>query len=349
MSLGLLRIYGRCCGTAARAPTTGTGRQVQTRARPSVAVKQEDVVPVFRRAADFPDRTALLDVRGNFTYATLFAYARELALRLQRQHAPAIGDRILFLTPNDATHVVAQWAIWMAGCVAVPLAHSSPPAMFEYYCRDAGAKLIVCTPEHQETMHRVAASCRRPLLVIDGDLEERGVPKEAADMEDGMSPQFYNKKGALIIYTSGTTGSPKGVVLSHKNLVSQVSCLVDAWKWSKEDAILHTLPLNHVHGIVNALLCPLYVGAKCHMMAKFDAYDVWSALLGLNTVPVSRRITVFMAVPTIYSKLCTVYDEVFSKDPKMAERIKTTLKSKFRLMVTAHARRSVSAINLCRF
>lgn len=127
--------------------------------------------------------------------------------------------------------------------------------------------------------------------------------------------------------------------------MSQVSCLLDAWKWSKDDAILHTLPLNHVHGIVNALLCPLYVGAKCQMMPKFDAYDVWSALLSLNVPPAGRKITVFMAVPTIYSRLCVVYDKVFSKDVKMAERLKSTLKTKFRLMVSGSSPLPVQLYN----
>lgn len=53
-----------------------------------------------------------------------------------------------------------------------------------------------------------------------------------------------------------------GVLLSHTNLNAQVNSLKTAWEWTDKDVILHTLPLNHIHGIVNALLCPLHAGAR---------------------------------------------------------------------------------------
>lgn len=128
-----------------------------------------------------------------------------------------------------------------------------------------------------------------------------------------------------------------GVLLSHKNIVCQTTCLIDAWKWTEKDTLLHTLPLHHVHGIVNALLCPQYIGAKCIMLPKFDSNTVWAYLLGINTNPDDRRISVYMAVPTIYSKLINEYQKVFSGDSKMVEYIRTTLKNRVRLMVSGSA------------
>nr|XP_023016110.1 acyl-CoA synthetase family member 3, mitochondrial [Leptinotarsa decemlineata] len=128
-----------------------------------------------------------------------------------------------------------------------------------------------------------------------------------------------------------------GVVLSHKNLQFQISTLVDAWKWSSNDVILHTLPLHHVHGIVNALLCPLHIGAKTIMLKKFNANNVWSYLLGINAKPEDRKISVYMAVPTIYNKLIEEYDRVFKADNKMVEYIRNTMKNKIRLMVSGSA------------
>lgn len=112
--------------------------------------------------------------------------------------------------------------------------------------------------------------------------------------------------------------------------------MIDAWKWNSNDTILHTLPLHHVHGIVNALYCPLYIGAKCVMVPKFDSTVVWSYLLGINATP-DRKVSVFMAVPTIYTKLIEEYKKVFSNDTKMCEYIKNTLKTKIRLMVSGSA------------
>ena len=77
-----------------------------------------------------------------------------------------------------------------------------------------------------------------------------------------MPASFYQQANAMILYTSGTTGKPKGVLLSHVNIDAQVRSLVSYWSWSPADTIVHTLPLYHTHGIINALLCPLYVGAR---------------------------------------------------------------------------------------
>lgn len=126
-------------------------------------------------------------------------------------------------------------------------------------------------------------------------------------------------------------------MISHKNLQSQITTLVDAWKWSPNDVLLHTLPLHHVHGIVNALLCPLYIGAKTIMLKKFNANTVWSFLLGITAQPDDRKTNVYMGVPTIYYKLVDEYHKVFKDDPKMVEHIKNTLKNKVRLMISGSA------------
>jgi malonyl-CoA/methylmalonyl-CoA synthetase len=88
--------------------------------------------------------------------------------------------------------------------------------------------------------------------------------------EFSMPTSFYQQANAMILYTSGTTGKPKGVLLSHANVDSQVRSLITSWAWSPADVIVHTLPLYHTHGIVNALLCPLYVGARYPMFEIFN-------------------------------------------------------------------------------
>ncbi|RXG67396.1 putative ligase [Armadillidium vulgare] len=74
--------------------------------------------------------------------------------------------------------------------------------------------------------------------------------------------QKLKESPALIVYTSGTTGPPKGAVLTHRNIDAQVRSLSEAWEISSKDVMLHCLPLHHIHGIVNALVCPLAYGAS---------------------------------------------------------------------------------------
>ncbi len=105
----------------------------------------------------------------------------------------------------------------------------------------------------------------------------------------------------MILYTSGTTSRPKGVVMTHATIEAQVTTLVRAWAWSEQDRILLTLPLNHVHGIINVLTCALWAGAICEMLPRFDADAVWTRIA-------SGEVTLFMGVPTMYAKLIAAWE-----------------------------------------
>lgn len=104
--------------------------------------------------------------------------------------------------------------------------------------------------------------------------------------------------GALIIYTSGTTGKPKGAVSTHAIINAQASVLVKSWYWTSSDRIHHILPLHHIHGIVNALVTPLLIGATVEMHQKFVTEQVWERWSNTDLPP----LTVFMSVPTVYCK-----------------------------------------------
>ncbi|KAJ8934124.1 hypothetical protein NQ314_013583 [Rhamnusium bicolor] len=293
--------------------------------------------PVFRNAQIFADRVALRDSIASYTYGNIFMSANELSKEITKLVNGRTNERIVFLCPNDANYVISLWAIWMSGQIAVPLSPLHPKNILLYYANDTSSKLLITTPHYADLMHRVSRNTHSRLHILDDKLKLNCAQKIAQtqrDLEGGRPLEFYDNNDALILYTSGTTGSPKGVVLSHKNLQCQITTLLDAWKWTSNDVLLHTLPLHHVHGIVNALLCPLYIGAKTIMLKKFNANTVWSYLLGIGAKPDDRKITVYMAVPTIYSKLIEEYKRVFKDDAKMVEYIRNTLKSKIRLMVS---------------
>ena len=89
--------------------------------------------------------------------------------------------------------------------------------------------------------------------------------------------------------------------------------MLGTWAWARDDVILHVLPLHHIHGVVNCLLCPLSIGATVKMLPKFDAAEVWHLLLA-EDIDQDKGVNVFMAVPTIYVKLIQKYDELGLKD-----------------------------------
>jgi len=122
----------------------------------------------------------------------------------------------------------------------------------------------------------------------------------AAAVEGAVFTPDYPTRAAdaaMICYTSGTTGKPKGAVITHRNLVSNTVALHKVWQWTDRDVLLHVLPLFHVHGLGVALHGSLYAGSTTLMHERFDPARVWQAIA-------EEKCTMFMAVPTIYQRLC---------------------------------------------
>src|SRR4029077_19334523 len=99
---------------------------------------------------------------------------------------------------------------------------------------------------------------------------------------------------AAIVYTSGTTGRPKGAMLTRANLTANAAALVEAWRFTGRDVLLHALPLFHIHGLFAAINTVLASASSLLLLPKFDAATV------LRLLP---EATVFMGVPTHYTRL----------------------------------------------
>jgi len=174
----------------------------------------------------------------------------------------------------------------------VPLAVSHPPPELEYTIGDSDASVVVVHPDFAAAMQAVHLPPAVRTITTD---EAVGTAPRS------LLPGVAAGRRAMIVYTSGTTGKPKGAVTTHANIAAQVTSLVTAWEWRAKDWILLVLPLHHVHGIVNVLTCALWAGARCEMLAKFDAERVWDRIA-------AGDLTLFMAVPTIYGKLITAWE-----------------------------------------
>lgn len=248
---------------------------------------------LFRRARGFADRTAVIDRDGRWSYGELLDRAESVARHLVA-HGIQRGDRVAYLVEPGFGYVAAQWGIWMAGGIAVPLAISHPAPELTYTLEDSGAAVAIASATASERLTPVAATVGIPLLHLDDLLADAP--------SDVPLPDVPESAGAMILYTSGTTSRPKGVVSRHETIRAQVATLVDAWGWTEDDHILLVLPLHHVHGIINVLTCALWSGARCTMHRGFDAEAVWGEIE-------SGDLTLFMAVPTVYSKLIGAWEE----------------------------------------
>lgn len=245
-----------------------------------------------------------------YSYGQLLKDSASLAKTLNGG-LPLMGERVGILFQPSYEFLTAIYATWRLGGCPVPLCPSHPEAEMEYFLQESQATHLVLSPDFKEQVQPILTRHRglTPYLVepflCDVSLA-RQRPLEDWECE---CVRLQDSDRGLILFTSGTTGPPKGVVSTHGNLRSQITVLLQAWEWSKNDRILNPLPLHHVHGLVNIVFCALASGATCEFAGKFDPKSVWDAFARQ-----SKKLTLFMAVPTIYSKLIIYYESLKDKE-----------------------------------
>ncbi|MBF6162087.1 AMP-binding protein [Nocardia cyriacigeorgica] len=242
-----------------------------------------------RRAAQQPAAPAVADDATELDNAGFLDAVRRAAGTL-RAHGVGAGDVVAVMLPNTVDLVVTLFAAWRLGAVVTPLNPGLVADEVAYQVADSAAKaLIVARP--LDTIVDVPVVLPVEALA-DGDISTgpARVPTDAL---------------ALLIYTSGTTGRPKGVMLDHANLDAMCAMVIEAFALTSADRSLLVLPLFHVNGIVVSTLSPLLVGASTTIAGRFSAQTFFDRLERSGA-------TYFSAVPTIYTVLADLPDDVRS-------------------------------------
>ena len=242
---------------------------------------------IDQRAAENPTGPAVADSLQSLTNAELLVRIRAVAGQLA-DVGVGPGDVVALKLANRIEFVVLLFASWRLGATVTPVnpALTDPEVLRQL--EDSDAKLLV-VEDGAEGVGEV-----RVLAV--SDLRHDPLNSDAPPVVDSTAL-------ALLIYTSGTTGVPKGVMLDHANLDAMTAMGRDALQFSSSDRCLLILPLFHVNGIVVSVLAPLLVGGSVVIADKFNPHTFFEAIE-------RHRPTFFSAVPTIYSMLATLPDEV---------------------------------------
>ena len=203
------------------------------------------------------------------------------------------GDRVAAQVDKSPDSLFLYLGCLRAGLVYLPLNTAYQRGELSNFLGDAEPTVVVCRPPALEMMRELCAERAQVFT-----LEEHGGGSlghaAAGSAADFTTAVMQPDDPAVIIFTSGTTGRSKGAVVSHRNLASNARVLVNFWKFSEHDVLLHALPMFHVHGLFVANHCALLAGAKLLWHGRFDVKLVMRDL---------ARASVMMGVPTFYSRL----------------------------------------------
>ena len=227
-----------------------------------------------------PEKAFVCDDGAALTGADLLAATGRIAGRL---HGAGLrrGDRVLLSGATSADFVIAHCAALRLGLVVVP----------------------VNTAYSRREVEVITGLARPRAAIIDEPAWHDRIPREVlvtgidVDLPDAEPPELDavgSDDPALLPFTSGTTGTPKGVVLSHGNLLAGAESVRRAWCWEPDDRLILSLPLFHLHGLGVGVHGSLLAGSSLVLQRGFDPERVLAACDGA---------TMFFGVPTMYARL----------------------------------------------
>lgn len=276
-------------------------------------------------AKEFPKMKALHFMGREMTYAELFEESKKMANYLQSLGLK-VGDRVAIMLPNTPQAVISYYGALMAGGIVVQANPLYTPRELKYQMKDSGSRFIICLdillPRVQQVQaeteleHVIVAEIKDylpfPKNIVYPFLQRRqyGFSVKVEDTDTVHRWKTLLKKGkpeykeieidpvndlALLQYTGGTTGQPKGVMLTHHNLVANVQ-MCEAWLYKTErgtEIVLGVLPFFHVYGMTTVMNMAIMQGSKMILLPKFEPEEV------LKTID-KLKPTLFPGAPTIY-------------------------------------------------
>jgi len=205
------------------------------------------------------------------------------------------GDRISVQVEKSPEFLCLYLACLRAGLVFHPLNPGYRKAELGYFLGNAEPKVVICDPANMDSISDIASTAgAHHVLTLAADGAGTLVDGSSALPDQFATVSRQADDLAALLYSSGTTGVPKGIMLTHANLLKNTESLVSAWGFSENDRLLHALPVFHVHGLFVAIGCVMLSGASMRWLSSYSATDV------IRFLP---ECTVMMGVPTYYTRL----------------------------------------------
>ena len=203
------------------------------------------------------------------------------------------GKRVLIVSENRPEYIYAFYGIWKSDGIVVPVDFMSTPEEIAYIISDCSPDVVFFSEKVRENVEKaIDLSGKTEIKKIVFEKIQGDISKyEAADFDVDDK-----EKTSLIIYTSGTTGSPKGVMLSCRNIMANMDALQECGYYTENDIVLMILPLHHVFPLLGTVVAPLLGGGRAVICPSLQASDI--AKMMEKSHP-----TMILAVPRFYEML----------------------------------------------
>ncbi|MEA2433936.1 MAG: malonyl-CoA/methylmalonyl-CoA synthetase [Actinomycetota bacterium] len=246
----------------------------------------------LRGASNDEHRFLKTDEGIDYSYSDLDAETARVASLLTSLGLKP-GDRVAAQVHKSPQALFLYLGAVRAGLIYLPLNPAYTVAEIAFFIQDAEPGAVICDPEFTGAFNQIVGD-----EVHLFELDARG-SGSLADAVADASPEFAwipsaPRDPAVIVYTSGTTGKPKGAVITHENLTSNATALVNAWRINSSDVLVHALPIFHIHGLFVAVHTIMLAGGSMVFMPRFEPDPVIEAL---------TEATLLMGVPTFYSRM----------------------------------------------
>ena len=269
-------------------------------------------------AEKFSWRRCLIFDNGSLSFRVLNREANQLSFGLKERLGIKKADKVAILLNNCPEFIITLFAILKAEAVCVPLNVFLTFNELKYILKDSRTKLLISSSDFSDVLQKISEEKQKGieyLLNLENIiLTDKKVTKATEASRKGNEFLYWNQiivkdqvknsaseinsqDLALLVYTSGTTGFPKGVMLSHSNLCSNVISSVQHLELTSGDRLLLILPMFHSFTLTVCILIPIYTGARIIIIKSVKPFQKVLRSIFLN------RITIIVGIPSLFDIL----------------------------------------------
>ncbi len=290
---------------------------------------------IARSANRYPDRLAvrIKDARTKkyreYTYSEMLSAIKKIGNFLKSQGIKK-GDIVGIIGENRPEWIISYFAVLWIGGVVVPLDLRAKEAEIRHILQHSEAKAVIASPVYLDMILEIKENCRKKIFSLVVSMDEsdeiHNLPQIFKNYDDALPIERTDPDNlAVILYTSGTTGNSKGVMLTHKNISSNIDQMSRVIYFDENDRFFSVLPIHHVYECTAGNLTPLSVGASITYARSLKSKILFEDLK--ETEP-----TIFLAVPLLLEKILLGIQKKIEQSPIHTKGMFTVIKGGSKLL-----------------